>query len=666
MRIRTLAFSLAGILVIAIMLASCGGASSETTPGGLQTGNGALPGVVGSIGGGSNGGVGSASTPITFETEAPLGLNQAYKPEIVGGSAEYEDLRGTSAAKAGSPAENGTVATFPEKGSSVITGPVDGPGFDIIDLTMVADNTAANWNISTNTFTEGQAIDLWIKYQMNSTSNGKIDRHWAAADLGINKTDSQITTPQGTYTAKLDWTVPANSAKNNCIFQWDMSAFGTKKFSEQFIYNIVKPKPTSGFDVIDLTMMPDGVAANWDLAKATFNEGDKIDLWIKYELYSTSMNMDRHWLSTDIGLDYNEFAIAHTKGVYSVKLDYTIPYGTARTNAIFKFDVTGSGTNKVSANFPYDILATSNTPVVYPTGGDGDASVPGYGTGWAQLVAEDLLTNSDYDFNDFVGRMQATEYRNSAGNLTQIKMRIKAIARGAGYDAVWQLNFGSAFPGATAWAKVDQYYANGTRHGNEVIWKSSNGVSIPVFSPLRGALPEPPTSYATNTVSGTKFIDGDYADVLIFFNTPVAAGTYTPLPYEPELRVQPPSGSQYTVSWSTQSSDGWHQGTTNAEDGSVLAFIVPDTYAWPLEGVQIWNIYPGFMNWGMWMLSPNAGNTKDPNTYLVSPAPITSGSQFSGSPQSRTYWTGSTGQDEFHDAAPAGELSTLNLIKYLN
>jgi hypothetical protein len=529
MRFRGKLIAVSGIMAIAMVLASCGGTTESSGSSLLQTGNGALPGVVGNLGGTVVTESPFGTEPATLDNQAPLGLDQTYSPDVMGGETQYEDTRGASA----------------------VVGPAT---------------------------------------------------------------------------------------------------------------------PPSGFAVIDLTMMPDGVSPNFTLGHAAFHEGDKVDLWIWYELYSTSMTMDRHWVAPDISLDYPEVALAHTKGVYKVKLDYVIPFIGAKTNSIFKFDVTGGSLNKVSPNFLFDILTTTNTTASYPPSGSvGDNSVTGYGAGWAQLAIEDLVTNSDYDFNDFVARMQATEYRNTAGDLMQINMKVKAIARGAGYDAQWQFNFGAAFPGATAFARVDQYYQNGTRHGNQVLWKSSNGLAIPIFAPTKSALPPPNGSFATNTVSGTKWIDGDYANVTIFFDKPVKQGTYSPMPYRPELRVMPPGGPTYIVTYSAQTDSGWQMGTQAADSSGPLGFIVPDTWAWPLEYQPVWNSYAAFLAWGSWVQAPNSGNIHDPNTYLLSPVPAVSGSQFSGTPQLRTFWVGSTGADQFHNGTPpAGQLTTLNLLKYLN
>jgi len=150
----------------------------------------------------------------------------------------------------------------------------------------------------------------------------------------------------------------------------------------------------------------------------------------------------------------------------------------------------------------------------------------------AQLAWEDLLAGSDYDYNDFVGRMRATEIRNTNNELLQIQLTIKAIARAAGYDSDWQFNVDAALPTVAnqdVIAIVDQFYADGTRHGSQRIYMSAGGMSVPVFTPIRDALPNPPGSYCTNGIPGTQYIDGDYAEVTVILRIPwrkdIYAGT---------------------------------------------------------------------------------------------------------------------------------------------
>jgi hypothetical protein len=162
-------------------------------------------------------------------------------------------------------------------------------------------------------------------------------------------------------------------------------------------------------------------------------------------------------------------------------------------------------------------------------------------------------------------------------------------------------------------AIVNQFYADGTRHGHQRLYISAGGMSVPIFTPIREALPSPAGSYATNGVPGTEYIDGDYAEVTIILNKPLAQGMYTPMPYEPELRVQPYGGDVYTIKLWTKPGD-WLD-----SNGWPLAFIVPDTYAWPLEGVCITDAYPDTFNgWIHWVNTPSDPKP-DPMWYDVEP-----------------------------------------------
>lgn len=357
------------------------------------------------------------------------------------------------------------------------------------------------------------------------------------------------------------------------------------------------------FNIIDLTMAKDNVAANWDAASATFTEGEPVDLWIKYETTGTSMNLDRHWVSSLINLNVSESQVPHTSpGTYTAKLDWNIPMGTAGKNGVFKYDLTWNGTNKVSADFPYNISGTvPNTQQRYPTTGD------------AQIAYEDLLTNSDYDYNDFVCRLNMTEWRrNSDSALLEVDFTVKALARAAGYDAAWQFNVSNSFPGAQVTAIVKQYYANGTlRHTTN--WSSSNGTDLPIFTPTRDALPNPPGSYATNGIAGTQFVDGDYATVQIFFNQPFS-GNALAMPYNPLLKVTASQNNVYSIGvWKQKGDTVDSQGNQLVDsNGRPLAFVVPTTYAWPLEGINAWNAYNTYNDWANWIKTAGA----NPPAYI--------------------------------------------------
>ncbi|MCC7479675.1 LruC domain-containing protein [bacterium] len=366
----------------------------------------------------------------------------------------------------------------------------------------------------------------------------------------------------------------------------------------------------SRLEIIDLVMMPNDVAPNWSLTSASFHEGQQIDLYIKYFADAGVTVNTRHWSAPDINVDLNQSNIAHnTSAEYVVKLDSYAPFGKVGTNYIFKYTLSRTYNDApqtlTSVNFPYNITAAEpgTYSTRYPLTGD------------AQIAYEDLLVNSDYDYNDFVCHVNMTEWRMEGTNdLGQITMKVKAKARVAGYSSEYQFNISSAFPGATVHATIKQFYANGTPHGSPVSWQSSQGADLPIFTPTRQALPSASGSYQANGIAGTQFIDGDYAEVTIIFDEPVPYGTWDPMPYNPLLRVTASQNNIYKIGlWQkkgdTVDSEG-HQLVDS--QGRPLAFIVPSTYAWPLEGKPAWECFSGYTTWANWIKNPDI-NAPEPS-----------------------------------------------------
>jgi LruC domain-containing protein len=358
-----------------------------------------------------------------------------------------------------------------------------------------------------------------------------------------------------------------------------------------------------------VTVAPYGEEPDPEATDLSFTEGDKINLWVEYEV-RPNMDFSRNWNIPSLGLDYTEGSVpSGVGGVFQASFEINLAIGSATEEARFTSVIGAPKStslvvipNTESLSVAFEILPMDTlTPIHYPA--DGEAQM-----GW-----EDLLTGSDYDYNDMVARMTAIEWRNSSNELVQIDLWVKAVARSAGYNADWQFNMDAAFPGASVVAIVDQYYADGTRHGDQEIWYSGNGASVPVFAPTREALPNPPDhSYATNGVAGTTFIDGDYATVKITLDVPMAQGTYTPVPYEPQLKVYASGGNTYNIGL-------WRQpGDDVDSNGRPLAFIIPDIYAWPLEGKRIWNVYPGYNGWITWINNP-VGPPPTPNWWDTAP-----------------------------------------------
>ena len=237
-----------------------------------------------------------------------------------------------------------------------------------------------------------------------------------------------------------------------------------------------------------------------------------------------------------------------------------------------------------------------------------------------QMVWEDILDYPDYDYNDLVTSMHIAEYRNLSNELVQIVLTIKALARGSGYDGDWQLNMEASLPGANVIAVVDQYYDDGdgdytndVRHGQQRIWQSTNGTSPPIFAPTADPLPNPPGAVHTNTVPGTLFIEGDYAIATIMLDKPMPQGSYTPIPYDPDLRVTTATGEVYNVPMWSEPGD-WVDA-----NGRPLGIIVPDTYAWPLEYKEIATVYDGFNAWVVWI---NNQTLSEPDPAWFNESPV--------------------------------------------
>lgn len=379
---------------------------------------------------------------------------------------------------------------------------------------------------------------------------------------------------------------------------------------------------TYGIDGVTMALV--GADPDFDATELTFNEGDKVVLWMRYEAEANA-EFSRRWTIEAAGLDYLEPRIvAVTAGTFDAGFTFNLPYdmvpdgepstmaemkvilGVAKTGSA----VVGPGDLPGSVNFQVKSVVTDNT-TIYPIYED-----------HAQMCWEDILEDAtgrypDYDYNDLVAMMWAREYRNINDELVQIDFEVKALARGAGWVSSWQFNMDAAFPEAQVVAIVDQFYANGTAHGDQRVWNSSGGASVPVFAPTLDALPKPPDhNFATNVVAGTTFIDGDYAKVTVVLDRPLAQGSYTPIPYEPELRVSTTINGE-KISYAIGL---WRQpGDDVDKNGRPLGFIVPDTFAWPLETKKIDTVYGGFVDWVYWINHPDS---PEPSPVWYDKAPI--------------------------------------------
>ncbi|MCB1217907.1 LruC domain-containing protein [bacterium] len=568
LNVRRLGATAVAIMASAVFAVSCGG-GSNSTPAQVDLNDNGTPGIVA----GDNGGGGSISVGLPqagfapdqvpgASEDAPLGLNVDYTP-VVGG---FETIKSSA------------------KSSSDLA-----PGDDLaIRAATIAEFGAEpDYEAENPSFEEGGIVTLWVEYEVSGQAPG-VAISWYSAETEIDYTSPFIPLDgAGTYTTKFTATVPVGSAGPA---SYDFSLDYGK------IASVVVGPGIEG---------PDTVNVPFTITEVTPNDEEEYEPPTDGEDPECNAEISISWAEDNLSV-----TTTATQFLSNVVLQFEDwseqVFADLDENETYTGTFSGSGSN----------AGKRLRGVWVKAGCNGDQSKGVYFgnniTGHSLMVWEDLIQNSDYDYNDFVSSMYLKEIRNGDGDLIEINLEIKALARGAGYDHDWQFNIDSAFPGATCVATIDQYYATGLRHGPQRIWYSNQGVSIPVFVSSKQALPAPPGYWATNAFDNQPVVNGDYAIVKIQFDEPMEQGTYTSMPYEPELRVHPSGGNVYVVPLWTKPGDYIDS------NGRPLAFIVPNTYAWCAESKRIWNVYPGFNDFANWA----NGSASEPNQKFYDTAPV--------------------------------------------
>ncbi|MCB1188116.1 LruC domain-containing protein [bacterium] len=558
--------------VLGAWIVGCGGGSTAPDPVNLND-----PGSNGIVGGDNLTGNISVGLPQAgfapdqvpgASTDAPLGLNTEYAPVFGGVETTKSSAKSSSALQ---------------------------PGDDMaIRAATIADFGAEpDYDAENPSFTEGEIVTLWVEYEVSGQAPG-VAISWYSAETEIDYTAPFIATDgAGVYTTKFTATVPVGSAGQA---SYDFTLDYGK------ITSVVVGPGVEGPDSVNV---PFTIEANTPNEEYTYEPptetppGDNPDC---------VPDISVAW--SDDNLSVTATSSAALKSITLQFEDFTSQSFNYEGQNVFVATASGTGSNSGKRLRGTYVESGCNSDY-WNESGDGEYFGHNI-TGHNLMVWEDLIQNSDYDYNDFVSSMFLKEIRDGNGDLIEINLEIKALARGAGYDHDWQFNIDSAFPGAVCVATIDQYYATGLRHGPQRIWYSNQGVSIPVFVSSKQALPAPPGYWATNAFDSQPVVQGDYAIVKIQFSTPMKQGSYTAMPYEPELRVHPSGGNVYVVPLWTKPGDYIDS------NGRPLAFIVPNTYAWCAEGKKIWNVYPGFNDFANWA----NGTAAEPNVKFYDTAPV--------------------------------------------
>ena len=366
--------------------------------------------------------------------------------------------------------------------------------------------------------------------------------------------------------------------------------------------------------VAAVTVSADGTEPVWDATDLTFSEGETITLWAEY-VAPNGQPVERTFEIPEIDVTCNN-PLPGTGGTQTVSFDYTLPFlpGNDDTPVSFVFSL-DEGTATQTIEFIIVDVPTVQLPM----------------RAW-QMAWETAMNTADYDYNDLIVRMEATETKDTnTEKVVQIDVVVKAIARGDGYSADWQFNLEDSFPGATAvTSTTQQYKAGGTIPDGPVhSWKSSQGISIPVFTPVRNVLPSIPGHGSTvNVLTSENWSAGGLAKIKIIPSPGMVPGTYQPLPWTNQMLILSEDRSEvYVISLRTN-----RGGNKVQDDPNPLGFILPynaPPYNWPLEGVNIENVYDGesgigsFAQWVTWWNLPSGDqhyNDPEPQWWMHDPS----------------------------------------------
>jgi hypothetical protein len=333
---------IAAAIVVVITSPSCGtDFGKDAEPSAVLVGEGNLPGVIGTIGT-----LGSSATFLPSDLPTPETDPNVGSGAPLGHSAEYDTQHGS--------ADEELVHSTSRTTSALAPGEV----FKLLWVAMVPEGVTPVANGPRYAFKEGDSVDLYADYEV--AANTPYVRRWTIDSADLDYTEDYRThTVAGEYRVKLNYVLPIGSRAVNATFSFEaysgMTRTAASVGNKTTSVGVVLPGP--GLQILDITMMHDGEPVDWTLTHNQFFEGEDVDLYMKYEVLSNQLNIDRHWDSEDIELAQWDYAVPHTKGMYEVKLDYVIPGGTAKDNCIYQYDLTALGETEYSEPFLFDVLA---------------------------------------------------------------------------------------------------------------------------------------------------------------------------------------------------------------------------------------------------------------------------------------------------------------------
>jgi LruC domain-containing protein/uncharacterized repeat protein (TIGR01451 family) len=217
------------------------------------------------------------------------------------------------------------------------------------------------------------------------------------------------------------------------------------------------------------------------------------------------------------------------------------------------------------------------------------------------LAFEDMLGagENDWDYNDFIVRVQSTERRVSGG-LSQVTIDYEPLARGAGYIHA----FYQRVPVIGPWVATRTLYdaADPAKIIGSATFTGTGSVDLAIYDDTRTALPPMSGVYANTAPAQARFTAGVTAKLEINLQNPAANtgaangaapwDAYLFLPYLPGDKAI--HGPAYGGPTETSA-------RLDALAGLPLDFMLireaAGDLAWSYEGEAIWASFPGFVGY---------------------------------------------------------------------
>lgn len=277
-----------------------------------------------------------------------------------------------------------------------------------------------------------------------------------------------------------------------------------------------------------------------------------------------------------------------------------------------------------------DPLFSSDSPGI-PT--ESTSYTPASGQVGTMAFEDEWPLLGDYDFNDAVFNYNIEETKQD-GLVKQIKFKLLPVARGAIYENSMRVLINTPVTNiATANIK-----SKGVTTTLEAI-ADGNQTLFVIIEKIKDALPPPPGLKMSNTLSGSKKVNGTLFTLFIEFNSPVSPSILGAPPYNSFISRELDNGERLEVHFpgyfpskqaskrkfgqfqdnSDSSQDRYYQTDSNLP----WAMLIPGTWHHTKERVDLTNGYPDILNWAASKGKKNKGwyKSKRKSTFVFDDVP---------------------------------------------